>query len=366
MFKPESIFLNHAVLDDKMTKDVLMNCHSVKSIIINNDQIKDEIKHFIPSLFHLYKKRLYLTDQKGKFLKKCPGTKDHVCCGYKILNIGDGCNYDCKFCALQIYVNKPFISIYTNLDDLETELKEEFERHSEKIYRIGTGELTDSLSLEEINHYSERLLPIFKGYNNGFLELKTKSINIGFLLKKKAQENIIVSFSLNSAKMAELCEDYAPNVFERIKAAKRCLEHGYYVGFHFDPIIYYKGWFEDYKKVIDYLFKNIKPDRIAWISLGAFRFQPGIKRIINERFPASDIVSGEFILGDDNKMRYFKPIRLELFERIYSLIKSYDARICVYLCMESPDVWKKALKIVMMNTHVLSQILDYRALEMLK
>jgi len=363
-YKPELIKLDPEVANDDLSQEILKRCPASEVSVAEPEQIKDEIKTFDPTLFHIYKKRLFVTHQKGKFLKKCPGTQNYICCGYKILNIGDGCNYDCKFCALQSYINKPFITIYTNLNDLEYEMRDELETHPDRFYRIGTGEFTDSLSLELLNHYSENLIRFFQGYKNCILELKTKSVNIDFLLQKPAQENIIVSFSLNSHKMAELNEDYAPSIDMRIKAAKMCQEHGYRVGFHFDPIIYYKGWKEGYQEVIDSLFHDIDSSRIPWISLGAFRYQPILKKIVKLRFPEADITSGEFFPGLDNKMRYFKPVRLELFSIINEMIKIHDENSTVYLCMESPDVWNKSLKFEKMNDGKLSRMLDNKAMDM--
>ena len=111
--------------------------------------------------------------------------------------------------------------------------------------------------------------------------------------------------------------------------------------FHFDPIIYYPGWEEDYKKTIDWLFKYIQPEGIAWISLGSFRFMPRLKHIIKRRFPQSDIIYGEFIPAIDGKRRYFKPIRIHVYRKILSWIREYAPNVVVYLCMELPDVWER-------------------------
>ena len=59
-------------LKDEMTQAILSNCESVESSVADSAQIEEEIDRFDPSLFHIYKKRLYLSHQKGKFLKKCP------------------------------------------------------------------------------------------------------------------------------------------------------------------------------------------------------------------------------------------------------------------------------------------------------
>jgi len=41
------------------------------------------------------KRMLFLTRNKGPFLKKCPGTRSYVCCGYHILHVGTYCTMDC-------------------------------------------------------------------------------------------------------------------------------------------------------------------------------------------------------------------------------------------------------------------------------
>ncbi|OQY57486.1 MAG: hypothetical protein B6245_16810, partial [Desulfobacteraceae bacterium 4572_88] len=55
---------------------------------------------------------------------------------------------------------------------------------------------------------------------------------------------------------------------------------------------------------------------VVWISLGTFRFMPSLKPIIQDRFPDSKIIYGEFIPGLDGKMRYFKPLRIRLYHGV--------------------------------------------------
>jgi spore photoproduct lyase len=366
IFVPETIFIDPMSDNDLMTSDISAKFPDIPKITLDSEQLKNHIKEFDLRLLEEYKKRIYLTRQKGKILKSCPGTKRYICCGYKILNIGDGCIYDCHFCALQDYVNKPFITIYTNIEEVKRELETEFESNPDKIYRVGTGELTDSLAIENIDNYSIELIKIFKPYKKAFLELKTKSTNIESLLKIDAPQNIIISFSMNSNIMAQKYEELAPTVKDRIQAAKICQDHGYMTGFHFDPIFYYPGWKNDYKETLNSLFENINPKRIPWISLGAFRFTSNLKKIINKRFKKNLITKGEFFPGLDDKLRYFKPIRIELFRYIYSIIKSYDSELFVYLCMESPEIWEKSLDIKISTSKELSDMIDQRIISVEK
>ena len=89
------------------------------------------------------KTNLFLTRNKGAFIKPCPGTSVYSCCGYQILNIGTYCTMDCTYCILQSYFHPPLLQYFVNYDDLMEELNLLFARNA--VTRIGTGEFTDSI-----------------------------------------------------------------------------------------------------------------------------------------------------------------------------------------------------------------------------
>ena len=64
---------------------------------------------------------------------------------------------------------------YVNVEDLLGELEEVFTQYPDRNFRVGTGELTDSLALDAIVPYTAYLLPFFNQQSNAVLELKTKS-----------------------------------------------------------------------------------------------------------------------------------------------------------------------------------------------
>ena len=327
---PQKVFIDKSVINLSYTQEILSRLSHIPQQIVLSDKSNGSIydKHI-----------LYLTKNKGRFFRPCPCTnkKFYLSCEYRILEVGTNCGFDCSYCILQSYLNKPFIQIYTNLKDLFREL----DNIKTGFYRIGTGELTDSLFCDHITHLSKKLVPYFAKRDNLILELKTKSTVIENLSQLEHNRHTVVSWSVNAEKITFQEEHGAPNLIERLKAAAKCQKWGYWVGFHFDPIIYYPGWEEDYKKTIDWLFKYIKPEGIAWISLGSFRFMPRLKHIIKRRFPQSDIIYGEFIPAIDGKRRYFKPIRIHVYRKILSWIREYAPNVVVYLCMELPDVWEK-------------------------
>jgi spore photoproduct lyase len=108
------------------------------------------------------------------------------------------------------------------------------------------------------------------------------------------------------------------------------------------------------------LFGRIEKKSIAWISLGTLRFMPPLKKVIQLRFPGTGLLHQEFIYGLDGKMRYFKPIRIEMYARIIEEIRKYDPECFVYLCMESREVWQKSLGFAPSSDEELTEWLDSR------
>lgn len=265
---------------------------------------------------------------------------------------------DCSYCILQGYFTNPLMLVYINIDDLFDELDQLLSRHPNHFYRIGTGELTDSLTLEPLTGYGRKLVEFFSNYQNAIIELKTKSVFIDDLLGLQHNRRTVVSWSLNSERISHSEESRAPSIDERLEAAKRCEAAGYRLGFHFDPMIYYEAWEADYRVVIDKLFRAVNPENIAWISLGALRYPPYLDSIIRQRHPKSTIVTGEFFPGVDGKLRYFKPIRIEMFRDMHRFIRNYSDSVFVYLCMESDEVWQKAFGWSPGNMAKLSEMLD--------
>ena len=343
-YLPQKILIDKTVSDLPFTKEILSRVpHSSKEIV--------EPEVIEGSIFD--KHVLYLTKNKGRFFRPCPCTNKHyyLSCEYRILDVVTNCAFNCTYCILQSYLNQPFIQVYTNLGDLSKELDE-----IRGFYRIGTGELTDSLFLDHITQLSTYLVPYF-AKRDLILELKTKSTNIENLATLNHHGHTVVSWSLNAKGVVEREEIGAPPLEERLEAARQCQLWGYPLGFHFDPIIYYPGWEEGYSNTVDLLFKYIKPEKVAWISLGALRFMPPLKYQIKRRFPKSDIIYGEFIDGLDGKKRYFKPIRIRMYSHLLNCIRKYAPHVLVYLCMELPDVWKRVFGFVP-DKGELKQMLD--------
>ena len=299
---------------------------------------------------------LILTANRGDFLRNCPGTRGYTCCGYKILHIGSFCNLDCSYCILQSYFHPPVLQYFVNYDDLFESLDHAFTE--KRIQRIGTGEFTDSLIWEPWTAISRQLIPRFAEQSRAVLEIKTKTTNIDGLSTLKHNRKTITAWSLNTDFVIDTEERNTATLSERLKAAATCEAWGYPLAFHFDPMVLYDGCEMDYIQVVDQLFSSVSPENIAWISLGTFRFIPDLKARIQDRFPESKIPYGEFILGRDGKMRYFKPLRIYLYRTVISRIRKWAPDVLVYLCMEDDAVWNRSAGFIPSEKGGLATMLD--------
>jgi len=284
---------------------------------------------------------LYLKEYKGKFLRFCPGTRAYHCCGYRIIHIGENCPMKCSYCILQAYFQDRVLKIWANQDDLFTELGNAFGADREKRYRVGTGEFTDSLALEHLTGYSYNLIEFLGEYDNVVLELKSKVVDLTWMDATTRTDRILPAWSMNAPIINESEEFDVSTLKERLKAARTCAEAGFKVCLHFDPIIHSPGWKEGYAETIDMIFDHVKPEQIAYMSLGSFRCMPQLNPIIENNFPDTTYIYNEFVPGLDGKSRLLRPLRLEQFTFMVDRLRSHGMEEQLYFCMESTEVWNE-------------------------
>ena len=343
VYQPDAVFVEHGVKDYSMSQTILSRLPNVPVYEIQNiEQLEKELKTSKSDVFGAAKKSLVLSRFQGSFLKKCPGASPGmVCCNYYVVNLSKNCIYDCSYCFLQNFLdNNPLQVAFVNIEDLFRELEEVFTQFPDRNFRVGTGEITDSLALDSLVPYSQLLIPFFNRQKNAVLELKTKSDRIENLLDLPDPTNVIVSWSINPEKIVDLEEKGTPSLKKRLRAASQCVEKGYRVGFHFDPIILVPGWEKAYQELVDTLFDYIPASQIEWISLGSFRYRSSLKPIIKSRHPKTMLFTGEHLPGKDGKFRYLRPLRNQAYETIRGFLKEKSQDLNIYLCMETKEIWE--------------------------
>jgi len=301
------------------------------------------------------KKKLWLTNFKGAFLKPCPATgTDYLCCRYRILNAQTHCPLDCTYCILQNYLNIPLVTIYVNIENISREIDALITSRPRRLFRMGTGELTDSLALDRLTRLNECLIRHVLG-KKMILEIKTKTVSIDHL-PNIPKSNVLVSWSMNPDAFIRTEEHKAATFEARLKAALRVVKKGYRLGFHFDPLLMLPGWKGHYAELLEKLTSTVPEKEVMWISLGSLRYPPSLKKIVEERFPKTRIATAEFVKGLDGKMRYFRPERVRLYRHIYAEIRKRWKDVFIYFCMENRTVWRDVMGSAPENNHHLDYL----------
>ena len=310
------------------------------------------------------KKTLLLKNFKGAFFKRCPGARPRLlCCNYHVLNLGQNCEMDCSYCYLQTFINLPAVVVYTNIEDALSELKQIKKSFGGGLLRVGTGEQTDSLSLDDLSLYSRKLTAFFRSCPGWELEFKTKSDNTKNFEDGDHAGNVIVSWSVNPPEICAREERGTSPLTARLSAAERVSKKGFPVSFHIDPMIYHPEWKSGYGGLVREITRRFSPEKVRRISIGALRFPPSQKALMRKRFSMESLVCrGEFFRSGDGKLRYDAGLRREMFRFVYRSFKSQSDKWNVFLCMEAAESWLKVAGRAPMKIPELKKDFDLTAL----
>jgi spore photoproduct lyase len=357
-YKPNRILVQEQSWADPSTHKILGRLPGIEITTVHDLDTRRFDPAIVSGTGSYAKNTLILMRYPGRFLRSCQGSGAEICCNYFVVSYAWNCHLECTYCVLQSYLSNEALVVCTNIDDLLLDVRKTLEQSPDRAFRIGTGELADSLALDHITHYSRPIVTLFASLPNGILELKTKSVQIDNLEHLDHRGHTVISWSMNSIGICQTEERKAATFEERLTAAARCQEWGYRLGFHFDPIMYYEGWEDGYRAAVKELFRSVNPARIAWISLGVIRFPPHLRELVHQRFPKSRVPCGEFVPGHHGKDRYFRPVREEMYRKMRSWIRAEAPEVFVYLCMENRLVWEQSFGAAPDDTSDLSNQLD--------
>ena len=337
------IYLTAGTEDSIMARRFRMAYPNAQTVIVPDDEAAKE------TLFEKERRsgkhNVFITPAKGQHFKVCPGTSDpYICCNYWTLHQATNCPFDCTYCILQYYLNNPLLTVFSNLEDLTAMIAERIGQEPQRFFRVGTGELADSLAIDDVALAGPDLIRFAAKQSNMILELKTKSDKVDHLLTVPHQGRTVISWSLNPPATISTHEFRAAPFEARMKALEKVQSAGFMTGFHLDPLLIRNDWKEDYEMLIRDLFTHADPARIAWISIGSLRFPPEMADKVRAKFPKTDLLDGEMIRGNDNKQRYFKPLRVQIYKHIYRLLRRFGGEdLFIYFCMEDRDVWERVM-----------------------
>lgn len=339
-WRPAAVWVERGCEDSPMAQRVLRRVGNAPVHVVDDVRGAHDVDRFVDG-----KRRLVLQPQRGTFLHHCPaGTAGLVCCNYLVTNFVSNCPYDCTYCFLQDYLaNNAATRVFTNPEDGLREIDAVLRAHPERTFRIGTGELADSLALDPLTELSSHLVPFFAERTNALLELKTKSTCVDPLLQLDPKDRVVVSWSVNAEAVVRSEEPGTPSLAQRIAAAARVQGAGYRLGFHFDPLIAHDGWEEGYRNVVRLLFERLDTRRVAWVSLGSLRMTPRLKAAIRARPASGRVLTTELVPGPDGKERVWRGLRAKMYRNMLRWLREVDDRLPLYICMEPAGIWERTM-----------------------
>ena len=258
---------------------------------------------------------------------------DVVCPHFMELKWANGCPYNCAWCYLQgtfrFTGKQPRIKDYDKiLQHVKT-----FLGNGSQPEILNTGELADSLLSEGTDDpFSKFIIPTFEKQNKHKILFLTKSTDVKNLLKIDKHDTVIMSFSMNALPVAARWEK-APDVEDRIKAAKKVADAGYEVRIRIDPMVPVFEWEEHYVDLVDRIFRSFMPERITFGSLR------GLQSTINN---SSDRSWVRFLSERSNwGKKIDADTRYAMYKRIIDHLEESYGYHNVALCKETVDMWNR-------------------------
>jgi spore photoproduct lyase len=174
--------------------------------------------------------------------------------------------------------------------------------------------------------------------------LKTKTDCIDGLLEIERKGRAVISWSVNAEKIANADERGSATMPERIAAARRVQLAGYRIGLHFDPLVEFDGWEQEYREAIGSIFSVIDPRGVAWVSLGTLRITRGLESVMRRRAVAKHVLASEMVPAPDGKSRIWRGLRTRMYRLVVEQLSRIDSQMPIYLCMESPELWRRVMR----------------------
>jgi len=283
---------------------------------------------------------LILMRHRGAFVKEFTIPPSAPPCGERYLVTMLNCPFSCSYCYLRSYLDHRRLVVFTNTDDLAGEIRRL--AAAAPAARLTTGELGDSLALDEVTGTTGEILALLHG-SGMTLDVRTKSDRVHHLLEGDAAgRNLVITWTLGPESQIAREERGTASLADRCAAMRRAADAGIRVGVRFDPIIPFYADIAAYRRIVETIAASIDPTFISRFELGIVRFPPGLWRRIRSNEPGSPLLRGEYFRDCEGKIRLYRPARIALYREVARAVRSRFPDTPVELSMEDRTVWEDA------------------------
>lgn len=241
------------------------------------------------------------------------------------------CLYDCRYCFLQGLYPSAHMVLFVNYEDFILEIEEIISENKNASSCFFSGYDSDSLAFENVSGFFDEFYEVFKRNKKSILELRTKSINIGPLLKKTPIPNVVVAFSLTPKDISLQVEKGTPAFSKRLKAIELIAEKGWNIGLRLDPLIECVGFESLYRDLLEKVLTPNILSNLHSISVGTMRFPEKVYKRIKNLYPNETIFT-EKMEVNNKVISYPHEREDEMKKTIRSLLGQYNLGEKVFEC----------------------------------
>ncbi|MAI85302.1 MAG: DNA photolyase [Rickettsiales bacterium] len=319
----DTVYIESNIKNEKKTLEIISKLGNVNIVncekyteVFNKKSQNFRLQKLNPSLIIAKKNKNFVLKTPPKF---SIGSKNNYYFSHMM-----NCIYDCRYCFLQGMYNSANYLIYINYFDFKNEIEKVYLNSDSKDIHFFSGYDCDSLAFEPLTNFADYFIDSFNDFKRSLLELRTKSNQINFLLKKNPQENVIIAFSLNPESVIKNLEKKTPSLKKRLIAIKKLQQKGWNVGLRFDPIIYTKDFKIEYSNFFEDVF-NFLNNKFHSITLGSYRMPKSFNHKISRLYPKNNLFKKNLI-ADKNFIKYDECISDEINEFCQKEILKYVSK----------------------------------------
>lgn len=293
---------------------------------------------FTPNIHPRPKSRVMDTD-KELVLSRCPCPVDGEktrCCKLRTLDVIEQCAFSCSYCSVQAFYSENEIHAVSDIKNKLLALDLD-----DSVWHIGTGQASDSILLGDDHGTLTGLIAFAEKHPDVIIELKSKSARNVF--DRKYPENIFFSWSLNAETIIRKEEHLTASLDGRIENAMRARDNGNLVGFHIHPMVYFRGWEDEYEAATRRISSEFKAEELFAISIGTLTFTKSVLKRLRMQGEESRILEME-LTPAAGKFSYPLDVKRRMFSHVYSSFpQDIQDGVFFYLCMEDPSLWLPVL-----------------------
>lgn len=164
------------------------------------------------------------------------------------------CTGKCEYCYLNTTLGrKPYLRVYVNVEEILQSAKKYIEERKPEITVFEGAATSDPLPYEAYTGALAATIRFFAGEDYGRFRFVTKFAELDSLLPLQHGGHTQIRFSLNTERVIAAYEHQTPSLKERVKAAVKCAQAGYPLGFLLAPVFIYPDWQQDYTAFLEQL-----------------------------------------------------------------------------------------------------------------